>query len=55
VSLEVVNSDLRPKIPESTPEIFAKLMKRCWDRQPSARPTFYDIIKDLEQMKLPKA
>jgi hypothetical protein len=44
---------MRPKIPDNTPEAFAKLMKRCWDRQPTSRPTFNDVIRELENMKLP--
>lgn len=53
VSLEVVNNNLRPKIPKNTPEHFARLMIRCWDRNPLKRPSFYEIIKDLESFKLP--
>ncbi len=40
VSLEVLNNDLRPPIPKKTPEPFAKLMRKCWDREPSKRPSF---------------
>jgi hypothetical protein len=32
VSIEVVNNDLRPNIPKKTPETFARLMKKCWDK-----------------------
>ena len=32
VSMEVLNNDLRPKIPKNTPECFVRLMKKCWDR-----------------------
>jgi hypothetical protein len=31
---------MRPIIPKKTPEAFAKLMKKCWDRDPSKRPSF---------------
>ena len=51
VSIEVLNNDLRPPIPKKTPESFAKLMKRCWDRDPNKRPSFKEIIKDLQNMK----
>ena len=51
MSLDVVNNDLRPHIPKNTPESFAKLMKRCWERVPEKRPSFKDIIRDLESMK----
>ena len=54
MSLEVVNNDLRPTIPKNTPEMFAKLMKKCWDRLPEKRPTFFDIIKELELLKFPR-
>jgi serine/threonine protein kinase len=30
VSLDVIKYDLRPEIPPKTPDLFAKLMKRCW-------------------------
>ena len=54
VSLDVVNNDLRPQIPKSTPEPFVKLMKKCWDRLPDKRPSFKEIIREIECMKLPK-
>jgi hypothetical protein len=52
VSMEVLNNDLRPAIPKKTPDAFVRLMKKCWDRDPSRRPSFKDIIKDLQTMKL---
>jgi len=51
VSIEVVQNDLRPNIPKKTPEMFVRLMRRCWDRDPNKRPTFIEIIKELETMK----
>lgn len=45
VSIEVLNNDMRPTIPKKTPDAFAKLMKKCWDRDPFKRPSFKDIIK----------
>lgn len=54
VSLDVVNNDLRPTIPKNTPESFARIMKSCWDRHPEKRPSFKEIIRDIENMKLPK-
>lgn len=50
--MEVLNNDMRPNIPKKTPEPFARLMKKCWDRDPIKRPSFKDIIKELELMKL---
>ena len=52
VSIEVLNNDLRPQIPKKTPENYARLIKKCWDRDPSKRPSFKSIIKDLQTMKL---
>lgn len=51
VSIGVVERDLRPEIPKDTPEQFARLMKKCWERVPALRPTFKEIIHDLERMK----
>lgn len=51
VSMEVLNNDLRPSVPKKTPEAFARLMKRCWDREPARRPGFKEIIKELELIK----
>ena len=50
----VMGKDLRPTIPEDTPEIFANLMKRCWDRNPNVRPSFKQILNELYSMKFPK-
>lgn len=51
MSLEVLNNDLRPPIPKKTPECFAKLMRKCWDREATKRPSFKEIIRDLGAMK----
>ena len=50
VSVEVVKNDLRPKIPKNTPEPLVRLMKRCWDRNPLRRPSFKEIIYEIEAM-----
>ncbi|PKB99137.1 kinase-like protein [Rhizophagus irregularis] len=51
----------RPEITEDTPECYAKLMKRCWDSDPTKRPLIAEIRNtfgqwfyrnnDLEQFK----
>ena len=51
VSIEVLNNDLRPPIPKKMPECYVKLMKKCWDRDPLKRPSFKDIIRELNAMK----
>ncbi len=36
-----------PEIPTSTPPVFARLIKRCWDLNPKERPSVQDILKEL--------
>jgi mitogen-activated protein kinase kinase kinase 9 len=48
VSQEVVKNHLRPAVTKRCPEPFAKLMQRCWDREPDSRPGFFEIILELE-------
>ncbi|RGB39163.1 kinase-like domain-containing protein [Rhizophagus diaphanus] len=48
----------RPKITEDTPECYADLMKKCWDSNPSKRPTIYEIWKlgpEFSEKSHPKA
>jgi hypothetical protein len=39
-------------MPQKCPEPYAKLMKKCWDSDPIKRPSFREVIRDLEVMKL---
>jgi serine/threonine protein kinase len=48
VSQEVVKNNLRPPLPKRCPEPFVKLMQKCWDRECEIRPSFAQIIEDLE-------
>lgn len=41
---EAIINGLRPSIPASCPPHYASLISRCWDENPSNRPTF-DIIE----------
>jgi len=41
---------LRPKIPSSCPEIYAKLMQTCWQQNPTHRPTFKDVVQYCDTM-----
>ena len=51
VSMRVVNEGLRPKISEKDgPGPFLDLMKRCWADDPDRRPSFGEIIRDLDAM-----
>lgn len=51
MSIKVLNNDMRPSIPKKVPEVYVKLMQRCWDREPNRRPSFKEIIKELQSMK----
>ena len=37
----------RPQITDNTPELYAKLMKMCWDHDPENRPTAEEIMSCL--------
>lgn len=41
----------RPSIPDSTPRLYADLIRYCWDKKPEDRPSFDDIIEELERMQ----
>ncbi|EAR90768.2 tyrosine kinase domain protein (macronuclear) [Tetrahymena thermophila SB210] len=50
VAEKVMCENLRPIIPPSTPKFFQSLIQKCWDANPDNRPTFKQIVKDLEVM-----
>lgn len=33
--------------PENCPDVLYKLMQKCWNHRPTARPTFMEIIRYL--------
>lgn len=35
----------RPKIPDTVPPCYASLIEKCWDQDPSNRPTFSHIVE----------
>ncbi|EXX51652.1 Bck1p [Rhizophagus irregularis DAOM 197198w] len=37
----------RPLITEDTPEIYANLMKRCWNSDPNKRPLIFEILESV--------
>lgn len=37
--------------PENTPLVIYNLMRRCWNRKPSDRPSFQNIFQAIEQIK----
>eukprot|EP01102_Stenamoeba_stenopodia_P019173 TRINITY_DN7157_c0_g2_i2.p1 TRINITY_DN7157_c0_g2~~TRINITY_DN7157_c0_g2_i2.p1 ORF type:complete len:620 (-),score=130.31 TRINITY_DN7157_c0_g2_i2:21-1622(-) len=47
----IVKQQLRPTIPETCPEDFAKLIRDCWSADQSARPSFTDVIQRLQAFR----
>ena len=48
---EGIREGKRPIFPTGFPEELKKLIQRCWDKTPSARPRFQDIRRELWQIK----
>ncbi|RIA80179.1 kinase-like domain-containing protein [Glomus cerebriforme] len=38
----------RPEITRDTPECFANLMKRCWEFDPTKRPSIHEVCRTLD-------
>ncbi len=49
-ALAVLNRDARPEIPPWCPPSFAALIRACWDKDPTKRPTFPQILLALDAM-----
>ncbi|KXZ55457.1 hypothetical protein GPECTOR_2g1006 [Gonium pectorale] len=47
---KVAHEGLRPVFPEGTPQEYALLARRCWAADPAMRPTFSEILTELEAM-----
>eukprot|EP00002_Diphylleia_rotans_P031219 TRINITY_DN6477_c0_g1_i6.p1 TRINITY_DN6477_c0_g1~~TRINITY_DN6477_c0_g1_i6.p1 ORF type:complete len:1093 (+),score=163.52 TRINITY_DN6477_c0_g1_i6:121-3399(+) len=47
ISYLVVYEKLRPSISEATPRELFELIAKCWDQEPSNRPTFTQILKEI--------
>jgi hypothetical protein len=43
--------DLEPELPERCPRRLASLLQRCWEKDPSGRPDFREICKELRYIK----
>ncbi|KAL6640842.1 hypothetical protein ACP70R_021965 [Stipagrostis hirtigluma subsp. patula] len=46
-----VRQGLRPQLPENAHPRLLNLMQRCWEAAPSNRPSFSDIISELEDIQ----
>ena len=51
VATRVVSNNLRPPIDTSFPKEIIGLMTSCWDKNPSNRPSFPEIIQILNSIK----
>jgi serine/threonine protein kinase len=51
----VVQKGLRPAVPEGTHPALARIMARCWEANPGARPDFSAIIATLEALPAERA
>ena len=51
VMQQVCNENARPDIPKDMPENFVLLLKRCWEGDPKKRPTFNQIVHELEETR----
>lgn len=50
--ISLVTKHCPPSIPEDCPHMLVDLMQKCWRKEPSERPTFIDIIKELEKAQV---
>ncbi|CAN6457317.1 unnamed protein product [Victoria cruziana] len=46
----IVNNTLRPHVPSWCDPDWRKLMEQCWAPDPSARPSFTEIVRRLRMM-----
>ncbi len=52
--LDFLNDGKRMKIPSNCPSKIAAMMQECWNEQPSSRPSFSNLAKDLQEIVCPK-
>lgn len=47
----VMHKGLRLEPPEHTPPRLAALLRKCWETNPADRPTFKDVIQELDEIE----
>ncbi|KAJ0973333.1 hypothetical protein J5N97_021292 [Dioscorea zingiberensis] len=45
-----VRQGMRPQLPENAHPVLVDLMQRCWEAKPVSRPSFAEIIIELEEL-----
>ena len=45
-----VSTTMTPNIPDNCPDNIARLMKSCWRKEPSKRPSFLLLVKALTEI-----
>jgi len=46
----VAHENMRPVFPETAPRDYVSLAQRCWAGDPTARPTFPEVVNELRNM-----
>jgi sterile alpha motif and leucine zipper-containing kinase AZK len=49
---QISSYSIRPKLPSECPEMLASLISSCWDADPTHRPIFSDICRELQKIFL---
>ncbi|XP_074363970.1 uncharacterized protein LOC141704666 [Apium graveolens] len=49
----IMNNNLRPPVPDSCDPEWRSLMERCWSEYPSERPSFTEVVSQLQNMDSP--
>ncbi len=50
IQVGVVTHNLRPKFPANCPEWYKSLAHKCWRKDPTARPSFGEVTRQLLAM-----
>ena len=52
ICIVVCKNQMRPTLPENTPQELSALIKRCWDQNPEKRPSFNEILSEMVENKI---
>ena len=51
IAYGVANNNLRPPIPQSMNKKISNIITKCWDEDPSVRPSYQEIIEKLTALQ----